>query len=217
MYKYLNFFNKKGEYYNFQYFPASDKWVGRIDFNTVSEGLIEDSQLYIMEEIYNPVQSQYEFTYPIKDSAVGATFNGAFNPTAPVPELFIYDFDPTSVTSVLTKTYNQTFLFATTGYLTGTTGLKSGIKEVEDVNPIALQINLGFSPIGENAYQDVLYLVDSSNHVFAEILLYGEGEEEEESTRSSYFTIDEDEELPTKSKAGQGFLNEFTSMFKGLS
>ena len=46
---------------------------------------------------------------------------------------------------------------------------------------------------------------------------FGEGEEEEESTRSSYFTIDEDEELPTKSKAGQGFLNEFTSMFKGLS
>ena len=46
---------------------------------------------------------------------------------------------------------------------------------------------------------------------------FGEGEEEEEPTRSSYFTIDEDEELPTKSKAGQGFLNEFTSMFKGLS
>ncbi len=46
---------------------------------------------------------------------------------------------------------------------------------------------------------------------------FGEGEEEEEPTRSSYFTIDEDEKLPTKSKAGQGFLNEFTSMFKGLS
>lgn len=46
---------------------------------------------------------------------------------------------------------------------------------------------------------------------------FGEGEEEEEPTRSSYFTIDEDEELPTKSKAGQGFLNEFTSMFKGFS
>jgi hypothetical protein len=46
---------------------------------------------------------------------------------------------------------------------------------------------------------------------------FGEGEEEEEPTRSSYFTIDEDEKLPTKSKAGQGFLNEFTSMFKGFS
>ena len=46
---------------------------------------------------------------------------------------------------------------------------------------------------------------------------FGEGEKEEEPTRSSYFTIDEDEELPTKSKAGQGFLDEFTSMFKGFS
>jgi len=36
-------------------------------------------------------------------------------------------------------------------------------------------------------------------------------------TKSSYFTIDEDEDLPAKSKAGQGFLDEFTSLFKGLS
>ncbi len=35
-------------------------------------------------------------------------------------------------------------------------------------------------------------------------------------TKSSYFTIDEDEDLPAKSKAGQGFLDEFTSLFKGF-
>jgi len=46
---------------------------------------------------------------------------------------------------------------------------------------------------------------------------FGEGQKEEETKRSSYFTIDEDEELPTKTKAGQGFLDEFTSMFKGFS
>lgn len=40
---------------------------------------------------------------------------------------------------------------------------------------------------------------------------------ETEPKRSSYFTIDEDEDLPVKSKAGQGFLDEFTSMFKGFS
>jgi hypothetical protein len=37
------------------------------------------------------------------------------------------------------------------------------------------------------------------------------------STKSSYFTIDEDENLPTKSKAGQNFLSDFTSFFKGFS
>lgn len=46
---------------------------------------------------------------------------------------------------------------------------------------------------------------------------FGGGQQKEETKKSSYFTIDEDEELPTKSKAGQGFLDEFTSMFKGLN
>jgi len=46
---------------------------------------------------------------------------------------------------------------------------------------------------------------------------FGETDQKEEPTKSSYFTIDEDENLPTKSKAGQGFLDEFTSLFKGLS
>lgn len=47
---------------------------------------------------------------------------------------------------------------------------------------------------------------------------FGETDQEEKTpTKSSYFTIDEDENLPTKSKAGQGFLDEFTSLFKGFS
>jgi hypothetical protein len=35
-------------------------------------------------------------------------------------------------------------------------------------------------------------------------------------TKKSYFTIDIDDDLPTKTKSGQGFLDEFTSLFKGL-
>ncbi len=46
---------------------------------------------------------------------------------------------------------------------------------------------------------------------------FGEADDEEKvPTKSSYFTIDEDKDLPTKSKAGQGFLDEFTSLFKGF-
>ena len=43
-----------------------------------------------------------------------------------------------------------------------------------------------------------------------------EDEEEDVPTRSSYFKISDDEDLPTKSKSGQGFLDEFTSLFKGF-
>lgn len=42
-------------------------------------------------------------------------------------------------------------------------------------------------------------------------------EEEDSTTKPSYFKIDTDEELPEKSKSGKGFLEEFTSMFKGFS
>lgn len=45
---------------------------------------------------------------------------------------------------------------------------------------------------------------------------FGENKTTEEPAKTSYFTIDTDEELPTKTKAGQGFLDEFTSMFKGF-
>lgn len=36
------------------------------------------------------------------------------------------------------------------------------------------------------------------------------------STKKSYFTIDTDEDLPAKTTSGQGFLDEFTSLFKGF-
>ena len=53
MYKYLNFFNKKGEYANFAYDETNDKWTGRVDFGTVSEGIAEDFQIYVLEEVFN--------------------------------------------------------------------------------------------------------------------------------------------------------------------
>lgn len=64
-YKYLNFFNKEGVYCNFDYDETLDKWTGRIDLNVVSEGLIEDYQLFIMEEVYNQDLDQYQYTKPI--------------------------------------------------------------------------------------------------------------------------------------------------------
>jgi len=41
-------------------------------------------------------------------------------------------------------------------------------------------------------------------------------QDDDDEPRTSYFTIDTDEELPSKSKSGQGFLDEFTSLFKGF-
>lgn len=184
MYKYLNFFNKKGEYFNFEYLTDKDKWVGRVDFGTVSEGLFEDFQIYIMEEVYNSSDQNYEYSYPIKNVSLSSSiFTGDFDKTKPVPELFLYQFDANIVSNPLNKLYSSDFNFDIVSYSIGSTGIKDDIKEVSSVEPKALQINVGFSPISETGYSSVLYLYDSNNHVFGEILLYGEGEEEDERMR----------------------------------
>jgi hypothetical protein len=204
MYKYLNFFNKKGEYANFQYDETYDKWIGRVDFNTVSEDLVEDYQLYIMEEVYNTATSQYEFAYPLLDSSLlpgptGSTANAvkvkaAFDPILPVPELFVYDFDLGPTTNTLNKYYEYEYdlVYDVTQTIAGTAAPKPGIKQtiVSYSNP--LQINLAFEPSEENAYGSVLYFQDSTGHIFAEILLYGEGEEEDERLRDLLQSMGQD-------------------------
>ena len=42
MYKYLRFFNKEGNYTNFEYDEVLDKWTGRVDMHTISTGLVEN-------------------------------------------------------------------------------------------------------------------------------------------------------------------------------
>jgi hypothetical protein len=184
MYKYLNFFDKKGEYCNFEYLEASDKWVGRIDFNTVSEGLIEDFQLYIMEEVYNSTSQSYEYAYPIGSTSLPS--NGAtayFTSTNPIKEIFLYDFDLGATANTLTKSYSMGYDLGSVAYSIGTSGVKDGIKEVTTINSIPIQVNLGFSPMTEKGYSSVVFIKDASDNVFAEILLYGEGEEEDQRLR----------------------------------
>ena len=111
MYQYLNFFNTKGEYCNFIYDATTDMWTGRLDFGTMSEGLIESQQIYIMEQVFNNNTKQLEFAFPYVDSSylpgpyspVGSTgstgstaqstqITAYFDTKTPVPEIFIYNF-----------------------------------------------------------------------------------------------------------------------------
>ena len=218
MYKYLNFFNKKGEYFNFEYLADKDKWVGRVDFGTVSEGLIEDFQIYVMEEVYNSTDKIYEFSYPIKDSSLSSsTFISDFDTKKPVPELFIYQFDSNIVSNTLSKLYTADFEFDTLSYSTGSAGIKEDIKEISTVNPRALQINLGLSPTNETGYTSVLYMYDSNDHVFGEILLYGEGEEEDERMRDYLMAIGCDLLPQDESIFDQSDVNEIKTDWKLLN
>ena len=102
MFKYLNFFGKDGGYLSFDYDETNDFWSGRIDLNTVSQGLIEDYQIYIMEEVWNPNPGQIEYSWPRTSTITGirAYFNSDgiakplsdYSPEAyDVTQIFMYD------------------------------------------------------------------------------------------------------------------------------
>ena len=203
MYQYLNFFNTKGEYCNFIYDATTDMWTGRLDFGTMSEGLIESQQIYIMEQVFNNNTKQLEFAFPYVDSSylpgpyspVGSTgstgstaqstqITAYFDTKTPVPEIFIYNFS-TGTTALLNMEYTANYNFTVDPLQTvaGTASNTPGIKQVNSPQPNALQINFGFMPSGENGFSSTVYLEDIDGNVFAQILLYGEGEEEDERTR----------------------------------
>lgn len=207
MYKYLNFFNKKGEYANFAYDEAADKWTGRVDFGTVSEGIAEDFQIYVLEEVFNTYSNQYEFVLPHIDLSLftGATandtrINAYFDPAKPVEDIFIYSFDLGVNENTLIKSYSfdYEFEYDPAQTISPSNSPKPGIKETLVLNQDALQINLGFIPQTESGYSSTLYVKDSSGHIFVEIVVYGEAEEEDERLRDLLQSIGCDL-LPTDS------------------
>lgn len=198
MYKYLNFFDKNGQYLNFAYNATTDKWTGAIDFNVISEGLIEDFQIYVLEQVWNPDTNTTEYSWPMVDvsylpgpssfvGSSGATstsigLTASFSPTG-ATEHFVYDFVIGGTSdNQLVKYYNYGLEFI---YDAGMTALGASsnypdMKSTTEGLDQAMQINLAFHPSDENKYENKLYLIDGAGVVFAEIDVYGEGEEEDE-------------------------------------
>lgn len=64
-YSNLNFFGKRGEYLNFVYDPALDRWSGRIDMGLVSQDLAEDHQVYVTEDVLDESTGQITQSLPV--------------------------------------------------------------------------------------------------------------------------------------------------------
>ena len=62
--QHLNFFDKNGKYYNFDYDTSADKWTGTIYLPEVSIGLFEVGQLFILQEFINKTTNTKEFGFP---------------------------------------------------------------------------------------------------------------------------------------------------------
>jgi hypothetical protein len=198
MYQYLRFFNKKGEYCNFEYDSANDRWIGRVDFQTVSDGLIEDYQIYVLEQMFDTTNNLVVMAWPHIDSSYlpgpsapvgpsGATaasigVTARFDPLLPVDDIFLYDFNLGPTTNILEKYYNYGFDFDydPSQTLMGATSQYPDMKMTSVIRSEALQINVAFQPSEENGFTSHLYLQDITGKIFADIEIYGEGEEEDE-------------------------------------
>jgi hypothetical protein len=198
MYQHLKFFNKKGEYCNFDYDETTDKWSGRIDMHMISEGLIENQQLYILEEIIDSSTGYSQFAYPhtnyliepqsIRDQGISA----GFDPKLPVPEIFIYDITDTEFVH-----FNQKDL-GKLDYDSSQTLSPTDVKITSVINSKALQINIAFQPSREDGFSSILYIWDEKKTIIAEIEIYGEGEGEDERLKSLLMSLGNDI-LPTDS------------------
>ena len=191
-YQYLRFFNKRGEYCNFNYDESNDKWIGRIDMQTVSEGLFESEQLYILEEIFDTVHNQKTFAYPIAKTALeDDNFNAYFDMKVnPVPQIALFSASATD----LSMFYSEDFAIGVDPSMTrtGANDPNPYIKKSSSLSHAALQINVAFGPTGEDSYKSILYIQDDSQHIIAEITFYGEGETEDERLRALLMSMGND-------------------------
>jgi len=176
-YKHLKFYNKTGDYANFQYDTDSDKWIGRCDMHTISVDLVESYILYIGETVEcNNIE--------VLNFPIGVTYTAYFDVLKPVPEIFTYNITDDQT---LVKLYSNDFSLSNISTTLGVNDIK--IVNESDVQSKVLNINIGFLPIADLSYTSILYLKDSNDHIFAEIEIYGEGESEDERLRDMLINL----------------------------
>ncbi len=76
IWKYLQFFDKNGKNYNFDYDPTLDKWTGQIFLPQVSVGLFEVGQLFILQEFINSNTTAKQWGFP-HDSELSSSATGS--------------------------------------------------------------------------------------------------------------------------------------------
>jgi hypothetical protein len=193
MYKFLRFFNKDGNYTNFEYDENSDKWTGRVDMHTISTGLVENYDLFLLEEVWDSNNNLRTWTSPIGTTGVTG-FNVSFDPKKPVEDIFVYTFtDGPSSSLDLNKVYNLDYDVITSSYsIGGTSFVYPGIKITSQIVSESIPLHFGFLPTTESGYSSILTIKDTNNHIVAEIEIYGEGEEEDERLKSMLSTLGHD-------------------------
>jgi hypothetical protein len=194
IWKYLQFFDKNGKNYNFDYNPTLDKWTGQIYLPQVSVGLFEVGQLFILQEFINSNTNAKQWGFPhdseMSSSATGSggwdvewledspdafllfQYNKLFQPEyqsslvqeADGPPIEIYD----SIEVMLD--YDPAQFYDTDGYL-----------HTSDITSETVELNFAIRSDIENTFRRTLIIRDRSTlKPVAEFVVVGETIEEDE-------------------------------------
>ena len=215
--KYLQFFDKNGKNYNFDYDEDLDKWSGEIYLPKVSRDLFEVAQFFIIQEFVNSNSGIKEFGFPHdQESSTGTGSTGGWSiewaeidPT----EFKIFQFDKEYVSGIDTSLDLQvsdgpdiefyTTLDVDLDYDPNQTTDSQGYLTTSIIRSESLQLNISFSSNTEDTYRRTLIIRDkSTNLVVADIIIYAE-------------SVDEDERLKVLTENfGYNVLAKDTTIFK---
>jgi hypothetical protein len=218
--QHLNFFDKNGKYYNFDYDASADKWSGEIYLPEVSIGLFEVGQIFILEEFIDKTTNTKKFGFPhgieVATGTTGST-NGICDwvaewQTTDPTEIFLFqfnmDFNSGTQTSLEIEPDGPPLQILTELEIP----LDSDPTETIDpegytitdvIRSEALQINLAIRSEKENTFKRTLLIKDDcTGNVIAEILIWGE-------------TVGEDERLRVMTQnMGYNILESDSSVFR---
>lgn len=207
MYSNLKFFDKKGNPLKFSYDSINDKWNGNLYFGIISEELIENLPLYILESVYVNGEDRISIKKPCT-SLTGNNWYLEFDTRVKsVTELFFYSFaEDTDGNNYITKTYTQDIIldkfgvtynldetkkYVDTSISVDINGEPTTVSQIIQTSP--LTVNIAFQPTSENPVQNTLWIKEkSTNKIIAELIVYGEGESEDERLRDLLINLGHD-------------------------
>lgn len=218
--QHLNFFDKNGKYYNFDYDTSTDKWTGTVYLPEVSIGLFEVGQLFILEEFIDSNTNTKKFGFPhgneVSTGVTGSTggtceWLAEWQSTDPT-EIFLFQFDMDFNTGTQTSLEMEedgppleiiTSLSIPLDSDPNETVNPEGYQVTNIITSEALQINFAIRSETENTFKRTLLIKDKcTDSVIAEILVWGE-------------TIGEDERLKVMTQnMGYNILESDSSVFR---
>ena len=221
--QHLNFFDKNGKYYNFDYDASADKWTGNVYLPEVSIGLFEVGQLFILQEFVNKNTNTKQFGFPFGlevttgQTGITGTTDGFCDwvaewQTSDPTEIFLFQFDMDFDTGTQTSLEMEadgpplqkvTSLEIPLGGDPNYTVDPEGYIVTDQITSEALQINIAIRSEKENTFKRTLLIKDKCNDsVIAEILFWGE-------------TVGEDERLKVMTQnMGYNILESDSSVFR---